>query len=271
TTDGQADPLCATGTATVTVTFVNHAPVPTTVTWSPTVDPIKVNTATTATGTFTDVDAGDTHTARWNWGDGTTSSGTNLVEPGGSPGTVTGSHTYAAAGVYTVTLTITDAAGAAGTLTYKSVNVYNTTSTISGSGQINSPARSYPANLTLAGTATFSSISVKYATGATVPSGPTSFSYSAATLTFAASTFKWLVTTGGKAWYKGTGTVTINGSSQSCSFLVAAVDGPTMTTDYFRIKIWTASGTIYDDMRGAADEAVATIAATTGPGSITVK
>ena len=95
--------------------------------------------------------------------------------------------------------------------------------------------------------------------------------FSAANLTFAASTFKWLVTTGGKAWYKGTGTVTINGSSQSCNFLVAAVDGPSFTTDYFRIKIWTASATIYDDQMGAADDAVAAVVATTGVASITVR
>ena len=271
TTDGVPDPLCATGGVTVTVSFVNHAPVPSTVTWSPTVDPLKVNTSVTATGSFTDVDTGDTHTATWSWGDGATSSGTVTAEPGSNPGTVTGSHTYAAAGLYTVTLTITDKAGATGTLTYKSVNVYNPTGTISGSGQISSPAGSYLANPSLAGTATFSSISVKYANGATVPSGTTSFSYTPANLTFSASTFKWLITTGGKAWYKGTGTVTINGSSQSCNFLVAAVDGPNFTTDYFRIKIWIASGTIYDDQKGAADDAVAAVVATTGVASITVR
>ena len=156
-------------------------------------------------------------------------------------------------------------------MTYKSVNVYNSTSTITGTGQISSPAGSYLANSSLTGTATFSSVSVKYATGATVPSGTTSFTYTPANLTFSATSFKWLVTSSGKAWYKGTGTVTINGSSQSCSFLVAAVDGPNFTTDYFRIKIWTSSATIYDDMMGAADEAVATVVATTGAGSITVK
>jgi hypothetical protein len=170
-----------------------------------------------------------------------------------------------------VTLTISDNGGLAASSVFKWVAVYNPTSTISGSGQINSPVGSYLANPSLAGTATFSSISVKYATGATVPSGTTSFSYSPANLTFNATTFKWLVTSGGKAWYKGTGTVTINGSPQSCQFLVAAVDGPSLTTDKFRIKIWTASGVIYDDQMGASDDAVATTVVTTSVASITVK
>jgi hypothetical protein len=170
-----------------------------------------------------------------------------------------------------VTLTISDNGGLAASSVFKWVAVYNPISTISGNGQINSPAGSYPANPLLAGAGTFSSISVKYLTGATTPGGTTSFNYTPANLTFSASTFKWLITTGGKAWYKGTGMVTINGSSQTCSFLIAALDGPNLTADKFRIKIWTASGVIYDDQMGATDDTVASTPVTTSPVSITVK
>ncbi|HEY3026246.1 MAG TPA: Ig-like domain-containing protein, partial [Pyrinomonadaceae bacterium] len=270
TTDGIADPLCTTGVVDVTISSVNDPPLPAAITWSGSVDPLKVSTSTTATASFTDLDSGDTHTATWNWGDGSTSTGT-IAEPSGGSGSVTGSHTYTAAGLYTVTLTITDNGGLAGSSVFKSVAVYNPTSTITGTGQINSPAGSYLANSALAGTATFSSISVKYMTGATVPSGTTSFSYTPANLTFSVSSFKWLITTGGKAWYRGSGTVTINGVSQSCQFLVAALDGPNLTTDKFRIKIWTTTTVIYDDQMGAADDAVATVVTTTGPSSLAVK
>src|SRR5262249_32246082 len=56
--------------------------------------------------TFTDAGPLDTHTAAINWGDGTSSSGS--VTESGNSGSVTGSHVYAVAGSYTVTLTVTN-------------------------------------------------------------------------------------------------------------------------------------------------------------------
>jgi hypothetical protein len=53
-------------------------------------------------GAFTGV-SGDSYTATINWGDNSTSTGT--VSFSGTSGTVTGSHTYAAAGTYTLLLT----------------------------------------------------------------------------------------------------------------------------------------------------------------------
>jgi autotransporter-associated beta strand protein len=55
---------------------------------------------------FADAGTLDTHTASWDWGDGTTSSG-SLTETGGA-GTASASHVFTASGVYTVTLTLTD-------------------------------------------------------------------------------------------------------------------------------------------------------------------
>jgi hypothetical protein len=55
---------------------------------------------------FTDAGTLDTHTAVWNWGDGTTSVGG--IIPGSGSGTATGSHTYMLPGDYTVTVTVTD-------------------------------------------------------------------------------------------------------------------------------------------------------------------
>ncbi|MBC7820853.1 MAG: hypothetical protein IAG10_28545, partial [Planctomycetaceae bacterium] len=63
-----------------------------------------------ASATFTDPDLGDSFTALINWGDGTTSLGT--ISRSGANGTVSASHTYGQGGVYSVTLTLNDAASA---------------------------------------------------------------------------------------------------------------------------------------------------------------
>lgn len=61
---------------------------------------------------FSDPGTLDTHTAVWDWGDGTSSPGT-VTESGGS-GSAAGSHTYAKAGSYTVTCTVADKDGGVG-------------------------------------------------------------------------------------------------------------------------------------------------------------
>jgi len=98
---------------------LNEPPVVGDITVSPSVVP--VNGSVSATAGFTDASPSDTHTAVWDWGDGTTSAGT-VTESNGS-GSVSDSHTYTAPGVYVVTLTVTDEYGQSGTRTYESVQV----------------------------------------------------------------------------------------------------------------------------------------------------
>ncbi|MDZ4784068.1 MAG: PKD domain-containing protein [Planctomycetia bacterium] len=57
-------------------------------------------------GNYTNVDPNATHTATIDWGDGTTTPGT--IAEGGGAGTISGSHTYADNGIYTVTVTVFD-------------------------------------------------------------------------------------------------------------------------------------------------------------------
>jgi hypothetical protein len=144
----------------------------------------------------------------------------------------------------------------------------------SGGGSISSPAGAYPANPGLTGTTTFTSLLAKYATGATVPTGSTNLSFSAANLTMASSSYKWLVVSGPKAWFRGSGNVTISGVGQACQFLVAVIDGQATGgggVDKFRIKIWKTDGTVvYDNQMNAPTDAVATQSVTTGTGSVMV-
>jgi PKD repeat protein len=242
--------------ATVTVTNVAPSVGPIT---APTT-PLAVTTAVKTSAPFSDPGSADTHTAVWDWGDGTTSAGTITA------GTVGGSRTYAVPGVYTVQLTVRDDDGGAGSATYQYVVVYDPSGGfVTGGGWIDSPKGAYAANPDLTGRATFGFVA-KYQKGATKPSGQTQFQFHAGDLNFHSTAYEWLVVSGARAQYKGTGT--INGTGDY-GFLLTANDGQLNGgggTDKFRIKIWdTASGAIvYDNQRGATDDAAVTTALQSG-------
>jgi uncharacterized repeat protein (TIGR03803 family) len=221
------------------------------------VDPVAVNTSVSMSAVFTDPDAGQVHIAEWNWGDGTTSSGvvtepTVDAEGDEIDGQVSGSHAYAAAGVYTVTLTIDDQTveGGVGTEIYQYVVVYDSDAGfVTGGGWINAPAGAYPAQPTLTGKASFGFVS-RYKKGATTPSGQTQFQFQMANFRFHSDVYEWLVVSGPKAQYKGSGSV--NGVD-GYGFLLTATDGDVSGgggVDKFRIKIWDkVSGEIvYDNV-----------------------
>jgi hypothetical protein len=77
------------------------------------VDGLKA-TSLSFSALFTDGDSNDTHTANWNWGDGTTSAGTINA----TTRAVTGTHSYAQAGTYSGSVTVTDATGTTATKTF---------------------------------------------------------------------------------------------------------------------------------------------------------
>jgi hypothetical protein len=101
-----------TGTTSMTVIGTNVAPAVaiSSVTASA---PLVVTPQETLTfgGGFTDPGKLDTHTATWNFGDGSVS--TASYGPGGSA-SLSAAHSYAAAGTYTVTLTVSDDDGGVG-------------------------------------------------------------------------------------------------------------------------------------------------------------
>jgi VCBS repeat-containing protein len=92
-----------TKTFTITVTPVNDAPVITA--FSGPTQLLGVGGSVSVTGTFTDVDLGDTppdsHTGTIDWGDGTTAPAT-IASASGNTRNFGGSHTYATAGVYVI-------------------------------------------------------------------------------------------------------------------------------------------------------------------------
>jgi hypothetical protein len=245
--------LCATDSSTVTI---NNVP-PTVGAISASVNPVPMNTAIDASANFTDPGILDTHTAVWNWGDGSSSPGV-VTETNGS-GSVAGSHTYTAAGIYTITLTVTDKDGGQGSSTYESVVVYNPNGVVTGNGWIKSPPGAYKANPKLTGMATFGFVAM-YKKGATVPTGATEFHFAAGNLNFYATSYQWLVVTGARAQCKGTGS--INGTG-NYGFMLTVIDGQAKGgggLDKFRIKIMLGSNVIYDNQMGAPDSANPTTA-----------
>jgi PKD repeat protein len=234
-----------------TITVINHPPVAEAII-AP-IDPISINTAVSISGSFSDIDLpGDNHNVEWSWGDGSSTAGT--IAGTGTTRNVSGSHTYTSAGVYTILLTITDACGAQSQAKFEYIVVYDPDGGfVTGGGWIDSPLGAYRQDISLTGKATFGFVS-KYQKGAKVPTGNTEFQFKAGNLNFKSSIYEWLVISGAKAQYKGSGT--INGTG-NYGFILTSIDGQISGgggVDKFRIKIWDSNSSIlYDNQFGSSD------------------
>ncbi len=240
---GNVDPTIGAVTATPTLVAVG--------------DPVSVAT------TFSDAGTNDTHTASVAWDDGANTSGT-VTESSGA-GSVAASHSYASAGIYWISVTITDDDGGsvvgAGT---DYVVVYDPAF-----GRIETQAHGYfspsgaytpedSGDADLTGQA-FLGMNVEYLTPMdTVPTGSARLRFNLPTLKFDSTGIDWLVVDPSldMAWFAGTGSV--NGVP-GYDFVAAAVDGHP-TPDFARLRIVEHStGTVlYDSQFGAALDAVAT-------------
>lgn len=181
--------------------------------------------------------------------------------PGGSSttrtgaGSLSGSHTFTAPGVYKIDCRVVDVTGGTQTTTTQVVVYDPDAGFVTGGGWIDSPAGAYRPDVTVAGPARFGFVS-QYKKGATIPTGQTEFQFKAGNMNFHADVYDWLVVTANstKAQYKGTGT--INGQG-SYGFLLTAYDlGTGQGVDKLRIKIWdkATDEIVYDNRLGQADD-----------------
>ena len=214
--------------------------------------PVAVNTPIPFSATFIDPTIGDTHTAVWDWGDGSTSPGSVTRRQRLWHGELAATPMPPRASTQWL-LTVKISTKAAINSVFPYVVVYDPNGGfVTGGGWIDSPAGAYLADPNLAGKASFGFVS-KYQKGTSVPTGTTQFQFQAAGFNFQSTSYEWLVIAGAKAQYKGSGT--INGAGDY-GFMLTAVDGERNgSSDRFRIKIWdksTPDNAIYDNMRNVS-------------------
>jgi len=199
-----------------------------------------VNAVINASANFTDPGINDTHSAEWNWGDGTT---IGTVTQGAGTGSVNDNHSYSTPGVYTIILTVTDDDGGTSQSVYQYVVVYDPNGGfVTGAGRIWSMAGACQdaalCDPAAEGNAIFGFVS-KYRRGASVPTGDTHFRFQAGGLNFDSEAYEWLVVNqgGGTAKFKGSGQVNgeLDSNGNAFKFMVWAVDG---SLDACRIRIW---------------------------------
>jgi len=232
------------------VTVTNVDPVITAVT--ATIDPQPVGAAVDVSAPFTDVGTNDTHSCTIDWDDGLGPVAAMVDPQNAGSGTCTDARTDLPAGVYGVTVTVTDDDTGSGTESATTlIVVYDPgAGFVTGGGWFNSVAGTDKLNPAAVGKANFGFVA-KYKKGAQTPDGQTEFQFKAGDLNFHSTDYQWLVVTGGcMAQYKGTGT--INGES-GYNFMLTLRDGSlcgSPTDDGFRIKITGAGGLRYDNTGG---------------------
>jgi probable HAF family extracellular repeat protein len=198
-------------------------------------DPVAVGTRVGFSASFTDQNVGDTHKATWSWGDHC-AAGPGIVTESHGVGTVRGDHTFCKAGVYPVTLTVTDNTGISATAA-RDVVVYDpSASAVSGGGWFMSPQGAYAKEKVQAGRATFSFVS-NVANHPARP-GEMTLRFQVANLDFRSAAYDAMSVAGLRAQYQGSGK--INGTG-NYKFLMTVADGTVsraVRQSRFRIKIW---------------------------------
>jgi PKD repeat protein len=201
-----------TGASTMTVVVANVLPVVTATLPST----AKIGTLVTLSASFTDPGTTETYQVVVDWNDG---SGRIPIQLHGR--SFSASHTYTKAGDYPVVVEVSDDQGAHAVTAVPQVAIYDPARSVSGSGTFASPAGACTLTSKCVGasTATFS-LSAAYAKGATVPTG--TFTFSAAGISFTATSFDWYMAPDGVGILYGHGKV--NGVS-GYHFSVVTLDG----------------------------------------------
>ncbi|MDN5768883.1 MAG: ExeM/NucH family extracellular endonuclease [Humibacillus sp.] len=207
--------------------------------------PVSVGVPVTVSAPFTDGDRIDTHTAVVDWGDGTTSSGTVTEGSVGVAGSVSGSHTYRAAGFYTVKITVSDGFGHAGSNSSGRLVVYDRgAGQVVGAGSIASPKGAWVFQPSASGKGRFA-FAVGYRASGDTPYGVFGYVLGGSPrnrLAVAATSYDYLVVTGTTGRFAGAAQV--NGAA-GFRYEVTAAD--VRRADTFRLVVRSSSGALVYD------------------------
>jgi hypothetical protein len=231
------------GTASQTVTFIRNNQPPSISSLAGPLAPITLGSTATITAILGDNCAGIASVSL-DWSDGSVS---NIPHPANA---FSASHSYVTPGIYPVRITVADASGNSAEDVFRYVVVFDPSAgAVTGGGWINSKPGAYVGNPSFTGKGNFGFV-CKYSSGSSAPTGQTQFRVS--DLSFRSDRYEWLVVINGKAQCMGEGSV--NGVG-GYSFLLTIDDGRTSGdgADKFRIKIWNATRTAYDNVLGAPE------------------
>ncbi|HSP72463.1 MAG TPA: PKD domain-containing protein, partial [Gaiellaceae bacterium] len=214
-----------------------------------------VGSTVALSGAFTDPGGKDTHTAQWSL-DALTTPGI-VTEANGSGG-VSGSFTFTTPGVYSVTLTVTDNAGAAGSATTVGgvpalIVVFDPNNgQVTGGGWVSAGGK---------GKTSFG-FTAKYQKGSL---GGNVTAQLAGGGTLKSTALQWLVVAGSKLQLRGD--ATLDGAA-GYSFLLTATASP----DAFRLEVWRTAdaSVVYDNVPGASDDIDLAAPQPLGGGNVTV-
>ena len=220
--------------------------------------PFKIGSTVNFSGEFWDK-PGNKHTAKWLI-DGSAVANGIVTEPSGNQnGKVTGSNKFNSAGVYKLRMNVTDQTGIT---SYANTNgdldaivvIYDPNGGYTyGGGWFASPAGALTANAAASGKASFG-FAVNYK-NATNPKGETQFEFKVGNFEFNALNFDYLVVSGAKAQFRGTGKIT--GGQSGIGFIMTVIDGEFDGTgiDKIRMKVYNrnTNAIIYDNQPGASD------------------
>lgn len=166
---------------------------------------VKAGVPLQASMAFVDEDRRGTRSVTWSWGDGSAAQAGRVRERDGA-GNADASHSFAAPGIYTVTVTVVDRSGRSSAVSHDVVVTGPSGGTLAGAGALMSPAGALAQAPLYAGKASFRLIAPT-STTAQAERVPSALQFDLPGLAFRSHAFRLLGRQGTRQVFEGSGTV----------------------------------------------------------------